>query len=310
MRWSQLTGAWNSFWFEPKSCLTIAVYRILYGLVVLECALQLAPQLQMWYGNHGVVSRSTQAEYLQQRPFLDLLALLPPGELPLTIFFVLFVLASVFLTVGLFTRTSAFVVFLALVSLHHHNSFNLNSGDVLLRVSAFLLSFSQAGYSLSVDNWIRKRRSVEVDLRSPWAQRLLQITLCSVYCQSFLVKIAGPMWLDGTAVYYASRLQDYQRFGIPFVFEHLWTIKALTWFTLLVELCMWTLVWIKECRYWVLLAAAIFHLGLDWTMSLSIFEHLMLVSLLLFVEPDDLRHVASRLKDVLVRRRETKTAAA
>jgi predicted DCC family thiol-disulfide oxidoreductase YuxK len=118
---------------------------------------------------------------------------------------------------------------------------------------------------------------------------LLQIQVAFLYFYAFVWKISGAMWLSGIAVYYTSRLAEFWRFPVPYVFEHIWTIKLWTWSTLLVELALGTLVWIKEFRYWVLLAGVLLHLGIDYTMNIPLFAYIMTGAYVTFVEPEHLQ---------------------
>ncbi len=56
---------------------------------------------------------------------------------------------------------------------------------------------------------------------------------------------------------------------------------------------MFTLVWIKEIRYFVLAAALILHLGIDLAINLPVFEWAFIFALVTFVEPEDIRKILS-----------------
>ena len=45
--------AWNRFWFEPTSTLSIAVFRILYGGLILVFLALLAPDRSVWFSDSG-----------------------------------------------------------------------------------------------------------------------------------------------------------------------------------------------------------------------------------------------------------------
>jgi predicted DCC family thiol-disulfide oxidoreductase YuxK len=184
------------------------------------------------------------------------------------------------------------IVYLTLITLHHRNSLILNSGDTFLRLATFFMMFAPAGAALSLDRLMRIARGKEEgepEPRAPWAQRLIQCQLAFLYLYAFVWKVLGSMWLSGTAVYYTSRIAEFWRFKLPYVFEHIWTIKLWTWATLVIELALGTLVWIKEFKYWVLLAGVLLHLGIDYTMNIPLFGYTMMGAYILFVEPEDLR---------------------
>jgi len=294
----RLTAAWNSFFHQPEPVIGIAFFRILWGLALLLNWVLLGPDVLTWFGERGVLSSET-ARWLIGSGRLNLLAILPRSDAWAITLFSATALASVSLTVGFMTRASALVVFLGLVSMHHRNILILNSGDTLLRVVTFLLIFSPAGEALSVDRWRRARRGQageEPPWRSPWVRRLIQIQVAVLYLSAFLWKMQGAMWLDGTAVYYMSRLVEFQRFSLPFWFAHLWAVKVMTWGSLFVEFGLGVLVWIRPLRYPLLIAGALLHLGVEYTMNIPVFQWLMIISLTIFIEPAHLAAAAGRLR--------------
>jgi len=160
-------------------------------------------------------------------------------------------------------------------------------------------SFAASGNALSADRWIKKKNNQDLgDTNGPdfenykpvsaWPLRLLQLQLALVYCHTWYRKFWGPTWFDGVAVYYSSRVEDLKRFPLPYVFENMWTIQFLTWSTLVLEFALFTLIWFRETRYFVLAGAVIFHLAIDYHMNIPFFEWLMITSYVLFIYPEDL----------------------
>jgi hypothetical protein len=128
------------------------------------------------------------------------------------------------------------------------------------------------------------------------AQRLIQLQLSVAYAGSVLLKLTGHEWLDGTALYYALRLQELVRFSIPALTDNLVATKFLTVYTLLAEGSMFTLVWIRDLRYWALAAVFLLHLGIDTLMNLPVFQWIFVSGLLTFVYAEDLTKVMDWLK--------------
>jgi hypothetical protein len=288
-----LRDMWNQFFHEPTSPLPIAVYRIFFGLLVLTNGFLMLPDLYNFYGDKGIVSRQTAA-LLCPGARINLLQWWPGGDFGVAVFFALYMLAAFFLTLGFFTRTNALLVYVGMVSLHHRDSLILHSGDTFLRVVSFFLIFSHAGDELSLDRLWRLWRGADGEkqpLAPPWAQRLIQWELSLVYLCGFMWKWQGPDWRNGTALYYTSRLEEFYRFPVPYLFTHLWTIKLATWSTLFVEFCLGTAIWFVEFRYWVLAAGVALHLGIEYSMNIPLFEWTMIATYILFVDPADLRRV-------------------
>lgn len=293
IRWHQITAAWNRFFFEPESPLPIAVYRILLGLCALANQLLILPDVIAWWGERGSLSFST-ARHVSGGTGFNLFNWLPHSNTMVWLLFWASCVLAFTLCIGLFTRASAVLLFLTLVTLNHRNTVVLNSGDTFLRIGTFFVIFSQAGAAFSVDRWLRLKRGQESGppkAAAPWAMRLIQIQLSLLYLYAFAWKAMGAMWVSGVALYYTARLAEFWRFPVPYLLEHMWTIKLATWGTLLVEFAMGPLVWIKELRYWVLAAAVLLHLGIDYSMNIPLFGFIMMSGYVTFVDPNDLERL-------------------
>ena len=287
---SGIKGAWNRFFFEPESPLPVAIYRCLTGLIMLANNLLVYPDLFNFYGQRGIVTPST-AVNLSGGTGLNLFQFLPKSDGSLIFIFALSSLAAFTLAIGLWSRISALVVFLTFVSIDHRNPILLNSGDSFLRIGLFFLIFSNAGDAFSVDRLIRLARGKEfgpLPMKAQWAMRLIQLQLAFVYLYAFAWKAMGPMWLAGTAVYYTARLQEFWRFPVPYIFEHMWTIKLWAWSTLVIEFSLGVLIWVKELRYVVLLGGVLLHAGIDYSMNIPLFGFIMVSAYITFVDARDL----------------------
>jgi hypothetical protein len=276
---------WNRFFFEPISTVPIALYRIVFGLTVLADGLLMTRDLTEFFGTRGMLSPESAA-LVTPGLRVNLVRVLPAGDTWLYLFFAAYLVSAVCLTLGFRTRTAAVAVWLGLVSLHHRNRLILNSGDTLLRIAAFWLMFAPAGRALSLDSWTHRGPAPKA---APWAQRMIQLQISVLYATTVWLKLSGPDWIDGTALYWVSRLPEFARFPVPYVFDHMWTIRALTWGTLAVELGLASLVWVKRLRPWVLLAGVALHLGIDWSMALALMQWVMIGSYTVFLEEEQVR---------------------
>jgi len=282
-------NSWNEFFFKPQSPIPVCLFRIFFGVIVLANLLMLRPEWLMWYGPHAFMSLDTMHQ-LSRNPGMSLLELLPQTAFAMNVFFWVFLLCTVSLTIGFMSRFSAVAVYLCLGSIQLRNWYILNSGDTLMLVSCFFLMFSPLGAAYSVDRWLRVRRGrlePAMPLCAPWAQRMLQFQTAVVYFATFYWKSMGILWMNGTAVYYALRLEDMHRFPIP-PLHSLALIKTLTWMTLVIEFALGVLVWFKELRYPVLLAGLCLHLGIEYAMNIPLFEWMIVATYVNFIYPEDL----------------------
>ena len=275
--------AWDRFWFEPVSTASVALFRIAFGALVFFWTLSLSPSLFAFFSGNGI---------LPERPRLlgGAWSLLDAfgGDTAVALVYVALLLASVCLTFGFKSRLSAFVVFVCVVSLTRRNPWVLNSGDIFIRVLSFYMLFMPAGVALSVDRWLRERHDFWAFPTKPvWPLRLVQVQLSILYVTAVWDKVRGTTWNDGTAVSYAFRIGDLQRFPVPgFVVDSVVLANVLTFGTLAIELSLGILVWNRKLRPWVLLAGVALHLGIDYAVRVGFFSYVVLVAYIAFLPPD------------------------
>jgi hypothetical protein len=285
--------AWGNFFFAPQSPLPIALFRVLYGACVSFTLILLHPDWLDWYGVHAWVSLATM-KTIEPGVRLNLFTLLPQSDRWTGAFFWVFLGFALLLTIGFWTRISSTVVFLCLASMQERAPFIMHGGDSFLRVAGFFLIFAPAGAALSFDRLIRvhkKLEGLEITPRAPWAQRMIQFELALVYVMSFWWKMKGHAWLNGTALYYVTHLQEIRRFPLPRWIQYPIVLKLGSWSTLVLELSLGVLIWFKRFRYPLLLLGLLFHLSLEYALNLPMFQWDVLTAYVLFIDPADLTNV-------------------
>jgi len=158
MRLATLLKGWDEFWYATTSPLSVAVYRILLGLITITFVLLLTSDLFVWFGSQGMCSNQAVADWTNGKTvYLNVLSFFPNNDNFLVAFHIVFFLAAVCLTIGYKTRLAAVICFVCLTTLFHRNPFIFNSGDTYLRVSTFWLIFSASGEALAIDG-LKQRR--------------------------------------------------------------------------------------------------------------------------------------------------------
>ncbi len=298
MTFKAVIKAFDKFLFEPQPVYSVALMRIGMGLLLLFNWLMIVWDLEFLYGLNGIMSFTTSKLYGNHLRF-SLFDFLPPTYETVIAMAVLNLVAVLSMTVGFWTRFSTFIAFLTVVSFHHRNGMILNSADSVLRIFLFLLIFTHAGEAFSIDRWRLRRKGLAPETpaeRAPWALRLIQIQMCVIYVATVLFKIKGERWIDGTAIYVATRLDEFFRFELSLL-NNMLLIKLMTWSTLVIEFALGTLVWFKEFRYWVLLGGVALHLGIEYVMSIPVFEWAMIVVMISMIDNRDLEKVIARLRE-------------
>ena len=282
-----LADAWNAFFHAGEPSTTIAVFRICLGALLLANARLLRRDARLWLGPSGMLAHDHYCKIYGHRRF-TLLRYLPASDRSMHVVVGMHMIAALALTLGIATRWSAGIAFVTLISIQHRNPLILYGADDVLRVMSFLLIFSRAGEALSIDSWMAGRSARVADTGSAWCTRLMQLQVSVIYFKAFLQKFRGRTWLDGSAVFYATELTDFQRNRLPsFARTSLWSRLA-TWGTLVVEFSLGPLVWIRELRYPIVAVGVVFHVAMEVFLNLHLFGATMIVCLVLFIAPHDL----------------------
>lgn len=138
---------------------------------------------------------------------------------------------------------------------------------------------------------------MEIRPRRPWAQRMIQFELTLVYFVGFCWKVAGAPWVEGSALSYIYHLDELQRFPVPSWFLQPTILKLATWFTLVLEFALGVLIWIREIRYYLLAIGLFFHLCLEYSLNVPMFQWDVLSAYVLFIDAGDLERVWNRIRD-------------
>lgn len=291
---ARIAGGWNDFWFRPQATSTLALVRIAGGLLALGWGLSLLPDLFAFFSDDGLLPAQPEN---QGDGVWGLLGMFE-SDAAVVGLAALLIVASIALTVGLFTRFAAFAVLVCLIAFARRNSFVLNSGDGLLRVLILFLAFSPAGESLSLDRLRKAReRFWEFPDRAPWGLRLLQVQLSVLYVSTVWQKVRGANWNDGTAVSFANRIDDLERFPLPSLLkDDLLMSNLLTFGTLAVELSLGILIWNRMLRPWVIGFGVALHLGIDYSLRVGFFSYAILACYLAFIPPETASRLIERVR--------------
>jgi hypothetical protein len=129
---------------------TAGASHLLFGLVMVANTLLLFGDARRLLGPDGMLGAGHHRQKYGRSRF-TLYALLPQTAASVHAVLGVQFVAAVCLAAGLWTRLSAAVTFLTLVSYSNRNPAMTHGGDTVARLLAFLLIFSQAGKALSVD---------------------------------------------------------------------------------------------------------------------------------------------------------------
>ncbi|MDR3612530.1 MAG: HTTM domain-containing protein [Candidatus Obscuribacterales bacterium] len=287
----------DCFLFTPISANAVCIFRIGLGLSTMAAAIMRYPDFLMWYGERGL---TPYADVTDLRFVFSAWNFIEPTDKNLEILLVLFLLAGLCLTIGLFSRFSTLSAYFLYTSFRTRNPSVWLSIDAALYLFLPLMIIAPIGEKFSVDQLIRKEFSKKFSkdyrekLHSPFAQRLMQFVVTGIYIRGFSSKIVTRAWTTGENGLNYSIHSDWIKHGLPRIFENHWFYLFATGMTLGIELSLFTLIWFKETRYWTLAVGVFFHLLLNYAMNIDFLEYAVIASYVLFIYPEDLERILQR----------------
>jgi len=269
------------WWRHPTRGSTAALFRIAFGLMSIWTAIGVGLNLDRYYADDGmipwhVVGRGKYAGY-------SLFSIASDSEALLRGHFVLFLIASILLTVGFYARPAAVLIFIINLSLAHRNNLIVNSGDRLFLMSAVYAACMPLSQRWSLEALWRKRPGPAT--QSGWGLRLVQLQIAYIYLSAAFSKLGQPRWLNGHAMRDVLSSPLYAEWPTYVDFWPL--IYALTWGTLVFELVFPLGIWFKRYRPWLIAAGIGFHVGIDITMCIPMFSWMMMLSYLAYLTDDE-----------------------
>jgi hypothetical protein len=277
-------GRLREFWVGETDIAPVALFRILFGLLLFNWFWQLFPNLTAFFTDEGILPRRDLALAYPDR--LSLLNL--SGEWwPVATLWAVSCLVALFLTLGWHTRVMSLLSFALVSSFSWRDPLILDGSDLVFRVVPLWLAFTSAGDRWSIDALRRDRAPVVRGRALPI--RILELQIAWIYLATGVEKLGGIDWIAGTAAYYALQLEH--TFARPWA--HAFAVQPalshlISWYTLAVELSFLPLAMapFPLTRAVAALAAGGMHLGILLLMNVGNFPIVMLAACVLFAPPE------------------------
>lgn len=273
---------------------SFAVLRILYGIGLLITLVPSIPERSLLW---GPASFWIDPE-ARRRGFFTFDTIFPKDN-PLVFDLMFFVMIAVVIlfTIGYRTRLVTVLVLILVFSLQANNPYVLNGGDTLYRITLLFLVFANLGAHYSLDSWLAKRRKSRRTARKQIVPAHLvnaahnaSLLLCCfqiiiVYTVSGIWKLQGDEWLDGTALFYALRVDSFMLY--PAFNELLWQSSLMIYIATFIALWVQTLfplalLW-RPSRIFVLVSLVFMHSGIGILLGLWPFSLVMIALDMLFI---------------------------
>ncbi|MFO0815445.1 MAG: HTTM domain-containing protein [Gemmatales bacterium] len=321
---------WDRFFFSPADPLLLGLIRIMVGSILLYIHVSSSAFVLDFIGPEGWIDEEVYAELhdvvkhpkyqlqttKQTQAEKDLIDLKHKGMVPygfsiwfwirdplwIKITYYAGIVCIALFTLGVFTRFTAVISWAFHLSYLHRSMMIWFGMDAMLSFMMLYLSIGPSGAALSVDRWLRCRRTGNWNAPEPgWlanvALRLMQIHISIVYFIAGIAKLQGATWWDGTATWLTMNAPlfneslDIGWLVSPDRGEWFWYYFtfASTYFTLAFELSFPFLIWNRYLRPWMIFAAIMLHVGIGLFMGLGGFGMVMLSGCFSFIPQDGLR---------------------
>ncbi|MCB9253685.1 MAG: HTTM domain-containing protein [Bdellovibrionaceae bacterium] len=214
---------------------SLVALRIGVGVAVLVDLLTRAQDLEAHYSDFGVLPRYALLDRFTNPSHLSVHLITGTWE-GQAVLFLINALIAVALIFGYRTRLASVLTWFFLLSLHNRNPVVLNAGDFALRMLAFWGIFLPWGRSFSLDAVRFAREAPDVgrnELSLATAACLLQVGM--IYIFTVLLKTGDEWRVDGTAVYFAMSLDQFQLPAARFLLQFPKLMHALTFATFWLE---------------------------------------------------------------------------
>jgi len=258
----------SQYFFKPVSVASLAVFRVLFGLVMLFEVCGYYPVAGYLYPAHHLSFSLPPFDFIK-----------PWGEPGMQIHFIIMGLAALGIALGFYYRISATMFFLCVSYI-----FILEPVDHFYAVVlfSFLMIFIDAHHRFS---WDARRTRPRLQHQVPfWQLMILRFQVFVIYFYAGLAKINHD-WLNGEPIRtWLSQVSGYPWIG-PYLQQE-WVVHFFAYGGLIFDLSIFFLLLSRKTLMFAVIAVITFHTLNNWLFHIAIFPLLMTTVLVLFLEPD------------------------
>lgn len=266
---------------------SLALFRILLGLVVLADLIQRVQQSTVFHSDAGVLPRRLAIPVLSAERWSLLFLNGTPGFS--AAFITVGIVLAIAMVLGYRTRIVTIALWVVVVSVQARNNHLLSGADTLIRLSMFWAMWLPLGAAWSIDRVGAEARSMPPTPRahsiSSAASFAIILQCAFVYLFTALQK-DGDRWReDSTALYYALGARDLTRDSGEWLFQNApaWFFSFFTTGTMLMEFAVPILLLLPIrtafLRTVAVLLVVMLHTGIGLTMEVGLFPLISIASI-------------------------------
>lgn len=247
--------------------------KLVYGWIFINYSI-LATQAAFFY---SADSYTPQKNFSELSWFAKIFNLLHSDEFVsyYPLFLILVILASAAAFLEKTPRLSAVVVYLLMMNLDNKAQVIMDGGNNLMHLTAFYLMFvnvkpHQSAFSCTLTNL---------------SVLIIKIQVILVYATAGLLKVMGPLWNKGVALYYTMGVAEYGNGPLfSILSQEPLLLSLFTLGTVLFQISLPYLIWLRSWRPYIIAIGTCLHLSISLVMGLFMFGLAMCVSYSFFKE--------------------------
>jgi hypothetical protein len=311
-----LGRSWRTFFFTPADPTPLGIIRIALGLLILWNLIAYGTDLGAFLGREGWGDPALVRAVLAERtPTAWSFWFWVPAGMERPVWVACLLVAALF-TAGIWSRTSAVLTWVVVVSTARRALMTTYGLDQVVSALTFYLAVTGAsGQALSLDRFLARRRALASEpaqwlptscrdippvLPTPTISanlglRLIQLHFCLIYGMAGLAKLQGFAWWSGRATWMVIAAGEFRRrVDLTWLASFPMLLDLATHATVFVEITFPVLIWVRKLRPLLLVTMALMHLMIDLTLGLTEFGLAMIIGNVAFVSGPWLRHLVTR----------------
>jgi len=264
-----------SQWLHAETGIApLVVFRIIFGLMMF------AGTVRFW------AKGWIDALFIQPDNFFHYYGfewVKPMGEFGMYTIFVLLLISSLFIVLGLFYRWASVIYFILFTYIELIDIANYLNHYYFISLVALLMCFLPANRSFSVDVW--RRPNIAVQKVSNWTVAALKFQLALVYFFAGVAKLNQDWLFDAMPM--SIWLQAKTHWPIVgHLFAEKWVAYSFSWMGCIFDLTVVFFLLSKRSRPFAYLALVVFHVITGIMFPIGMFPWIMILATLIFFSTD------------------------
>jgi hypothetical protein len=291
----RFANGWNAFWFAPSDPRPLGMMRFCVGLLATYIVGAFGFELLRYFGPVGMLPEETVREVSGPYRFSTLAYVTDAASL-YTVYGVSMAVLVAF-TVGLWTRLTSILAFLAYMTFFHRAPMLTGMVEPVVAMLLLYLCIGPCGGAYSVDSLLRRRKaqgSIAAEplpsFQSTLSLRLIQVHTVLIYFMMFSGKSHGNfVWWNGNAVWWLIARPGAALVDMRSLYNWQYVINIWTSAIVLFELAFAILIWNRTARPLMIVASAVMWTGTAVLTGMVPFCLAMFIAGLAFVSGEQWR---------------------